>query len=89
MSADLISRGILPRPEFKPCDMCEMRSTCRASRHCAGARPCVTPPRFFMEHGMIHDSVSGQHVHTDDSVEPGATQRLYSLLTELSSGGAL
>ena len=42
-------------------------------------------PRFFMDHGMIHDRVTGQHVHTQDDVEADATERLFKLLTELSS----
>lgn len=88
-STDLITRGIIPRPDFTTCAGCEMRSTCRSVRHCSGARPAVPPPRFFMENGMINDNETGMRVHTDDALEPGATQRLYTLLTELSSGGAL
>lgn len=42
-------------------------------------------PRFFMDHGMIHDRVSGQHIHTDPEIEPGATERLFALLNELST----
>lgn len=43
-----------------------------------------TSPRFFMDHGMIHDRVTGQHVHTHNEVEDGATERLFELLTDLS-----
>lgn len=69
-----------------------MRSTCRDMRHCSGpsvAQVAATTPRFHMEHGMIFDRSTGVHVHTDDASDPGATQRLYTLLTELSSGGSL
>lgn len=39
--------------------------------------------RFFMDHGMIHDRVTGQHIHTHPEFEPGAQERLFALLQEL------
>jgi hypothetical protein len=61
---------------------------CRAPQACAEPNclcPATPQPRFFMDHGMIHDRVSGQHIHTDQDIEPGATERLFALLNELHS----
>lgn len=65
------------------------RRSCRAPQACA-APECLCPaaaatePRFFMDHGMIHDRVTGQHVHTQDDVEADATERLFKLLNDLT-----
>jgi hypothetical protein len=40
----LIARGVEPRPDFKACEPCGMRGSCRAARHCAKTpRPVETP----------------------------------------------
>ncbi len=46
--------------------------------------PAVGQRRFYVEHGMIHDRKTGQHVSTMDKIEPGATDRLLKLLNGLA-----
>lgn len=41
-------------------------------------------PRFYVSHGMIHDRITGQHVTTEDAIEPGATGRALALLNSLA-----
>ena len=39
--------------------------------------------RFFIDHGVVHDRKTGQHVGLSD--EPGAAERLLALLLTLES----
>lgn len=40
--------------------------------------------RFFLAHGMIHDRVTGKHVHGDFDIEPGIAQESIALLNVLA-----
>lgn len=43
------------------------------------------PPRFFIDHGRIHDRVTGKHVTTDeDSVFESGITECCTLLNELA-----
>lgn len=39
---DLVSRGLIPRPDFQCCGECDMKSGCRIARHCAKHPPIET-----------------------------------------------
>lgn len=42
-------------------------------------------PRFFLDHGMIHDRVTGKHVHGDATIEPEAAEASVAMLNDLAS----
>ena len=57
----------------------------QASAQPAQAEITDAEPRFFLDHGMIHDRKTGRHVHADDDMEKGATANLLSVLQELEA----
>lgn len=53
-------------------------------------RPPSGGPRFFIDHGMIHDSVTGRHVTTapdDEKWNGGTISDCLALLNELAAHG--
>lgn len=47
------------------------------------------PPRFFIDHGMIHDRVTGKHVTTDeDSIFCDGIDACCALLNDLAAPGS-
>jgi len=47
--------------------------------------PNATTPRFYIDHGMVHDRVTGKHVTTDeDSVFCDGRKACCALLNELT-----
>lgn len=60
-------------------------SGCGKRLSCTGSCPaCTTPPRFFIEHGVIHDRVTGKHVRTSDNGLEDGIEECCALLNELS-----
>lgn len=43
----------------------------------------ISEPRFFIDHGMIHDRITGRHVHGDREIEPGIADEAVFTLNEL------
>lgn len=42
-------------------------------------------PRFFIDHNMIHDRITGRHVHGDRDIEPGIADEAVFTLNELDA----
>lgn len=45
-------------------------------------------PRFFIDHGVIHDRITGRHVHGNSDIEPGIADESLLMLNDLH-GSAL
>jgi NTP pyrophosphatase (non-canonical NTP hydrolase) len=48
----------------------------------------VGEPRFFLDHGAIHDRLTGRHVHGNTDVEYGVAEASIKMLNELAAAAA-
>lgn len=49
----------------------------------------ASAPRFFIDHGVIHDRLTGRHMHGDRDVEPGVADEAVAMLNDLHARALL
>jgi len=68
--------GVEPGPKDAPNPKGE-------DREAAPALPTQAPPRFFIDHGVIHDRLTGRHVHGNRDFPPHEADEAVAMLNNL------
>lgn len=74
-------------PELKHhAPTCRYRTVEEAAQFIAATTKRSTDsPRFFIDHGMIHDRLTGRHIHGDRDMETGIADEAVAMLNALAA----